>query len=141
MTATKIDFHNDIHQLEFSRHEDHSGALDSVDGVLDSYKELLREEGATNVSLVMTYLTPNSQVALERMTLAPPSETDPQYRVFADGLLTEVVEQRGAIDLFHRLSDAMWIGITDDEQGDARVQEFDPCEDNNTIRLEVQRNG
>ncbi len=137
--TTPIDFHNDIHTLAYSSHDNHGDAIEAACKVLDDYKELLRDEKATNITMVMSYLTPEAQVALERMSFTPPSETDTNYRVFADGLLVEAVDQPKAIDLYHRLSNAIFVGITDIGEGDDRIQEFDPCEDNSTIKLELNK--
>ena len=136
--TTQIQFHNDIHTLEYSQHKTREEAITEVGNVFDAYKDILMDDKVTNVSLVMVYQTEGAQVAVERLSVATPSETNPNFNVFADGLVVEAVDKPQAVELYHRLADAMWIGITDDEENGPRYQEFEPCEDNSVIKLELK---
>lgn len=137
---TNLAFYNDCHSLSFSKHQTIEETMDAVDGVLDQYRDLIRDGKASDITLQMVYADGGGAVALERLTVTPPSDTDPRYTVQADGIVFEPSKPEDAKQLYNRLSEAMWLDITDDEVNGDRYQAIDPRVTETTIQFQLSTN-
>lgn len=148
MKSVTVDFLNEQTVNTFGRHESINDAYTELGGVLDGWKELIAEEGATNVHIQMVYTDREKRVAIEGVDLfhvhkEPRDDADKITVVTSMGIALEVTTPDETVELFTTLCDHGAIAIADNlhdiADADHRVQQIvlNPSSEEDSVAIDV----
>jgi hypothetical protein len=140
MTTVNVKFFNDIHgHDQEGKYQHREDAIEAMKDIISELGERIEFDQATDATLSLTYTNAEGLVAVERVALCRPVDDKVDYTIIADGLVAEPGDALAGNKLYNKLADAIYVGISDNQEDTPRTQEITPNtnDSENTVILEL----